>query len=102
MQVVRESSLEEYVFWYLQRERRKGRPDVIPTEPSQQVRTMRKDHRGKMRSWFDRSTRWQLVKIEAEELANLVFLEDPSTWRRGSLLSTGRTTDCSVESPRMR
>jgi hypothetical protein len=76
MRFVRESSLQEYAAWYLQREADKGAAHPIPVRPEQQVQAMREFHRGKMRPWFDDSTRWHVVEFDIiEDVAHLIFLE---------------------------
>ena len=81
MRVLRSSSVEEYASWYLDRERRKGDDRSTPSDPKQRVQTMWQDHGGKMRSWFTESTRWHLVLLDLNELADLVFLQ--SDWTQG-------------------
>lgn len=76
MRFLRESSLEEYAKWYLERQVDKGIPLAVPNLPEQQVQAMRDQHPGKMRGWFDQSTRWHIVELDAViDLPNLVFLE---------------------------
>jgi hypothetical protein len=57
MRVLRASSIEEYARWYLQRERRKRSASSIDDEPDKPVEVMWLDHPGKMRNWFNSSTR---------------------------------------------
>jgi hypothetical protein len=76
MRVVRRSSIEEYARWYLQRERRKHSEAPIVDDCSDAVDVMRRAHQGKMRDWFSRSTRWDIVSLDTtSDLARLVFLE---------------------------
>jgi hypothetical protein len=90
MRVVRPSSVEEYSFWYLRREARKGDRRPIPAGPEKQVQVMWERHgQGKMRTWFTDTTRWHIVLLEANDLANLVFLECAWTKREG-LVVPGR------------
>jgi len=82
MRFVRESSLEEYAAWYLRREADKGDARQIPVRSDQQVRAMRTFHWGKMRTWFDDSTRWHVVEFDVvEDVARLIFLECDWTMR---------------------
>lgn len=90
MKVVRGSSLEEYAVWYLRREARKGDSHSVPAEPREQVEAMRQRHDGKMRTWFNASTRWRIVELEAVgEVAALVFLECPWTKEEGLVIADG-------------
>jgi hypothetical protein len=36
---------------------------------------MRTRHPGKIREWFNESTRWHIIELDIEDLANLAFLE---------------------------
>jgi hypothetical protein len=55
-----------------------------------QVDEMRQRHGGKMRDWFNASTRWYIVEIDlVGELANLVFLECPWTREEGLVIRDG-------------
>jgi hypothetical protein len=81
MRTLRRSSLEEYALWYLRREAVKGDQHPIPAKPEEQVAAMRKHHGGKMRDWFNSTTRWSIVQLDViADLAKLVFLE--SRWTR--------------------
>jgi hypothetical protein len=85
MRFIRESSLEEYANWYLERDAAKGDSRPIPNRPEQQVQAMRDRHRGKMRQWFNESTRWRIAELDVvEDLSNLVFLE--SDWTKKAAL----------------
>ncbi len=76
MRFLRASSLQEYAAWYLQREADKGDARPIPVRPEQQVQAMLSFHGGKMRPWFDDSTRWHVVEFDdIEDIAHLIFLE---------------------------
>jgi hypothetical protein len=89
MRVVRVSSIEEYARWYLQRDLRKH-PDAIADDPRDPVEVMRRDHKGKMRSWFTNATRWHIVSLDTvSDLANLVFLECDHTKREGLVIPDG-------------
>jgi hypothetical protein len=78
MHVARPSSLEEYASWYLQRESRKANAAAAQIRDSP-VATLRTLHAGKVRPWFDRATRWQIVEMDPADLGRLVFLESPWT-----------------------
>jgi len=83
MRFLRQSSLEEYAKWYLDRQRYKGGDKAesapIPVRAEQQIATMRTAHCGKMRDWFQES-RWHIVELDAVDLSKLVFLE--SCWTK--------------------
>src|SRR5258708_37711430 len=81
MRGVRKSSLQEYAGWYLQREAGKAGCEFAPIDADAQVETMRQHHAGKMRTWFDASTRWQIAELKDTDLEKLVFLE--CSWTRG-------------------
>lgn len=90
MRVLRESSLEEYASWYLHREMRKGDRRQIPTKPMEQVAAMWQRHGGKMRAWFNTTTRWTVVELETvRDLASLVFLECQWTKNEGLVIPDG-------------
>ncbi len=89
MRAIRESSLQEYAAWYLQREARKPNASPVPTDPEAQIETMRKHHAGKMRTWFDASTRWRIVEIDEIDLGVVVFLECSWTKREHLVVPDG-------------
>jgi hypothetical protein len=89
MQFVREASLEEYAGWFLLRAAAGGDPAPVPTGADQQVAAMRERHAGKMRSWFNAATRWQIVELDVTDLANLVFLESSWTKENGLVAYDG-------------
>lgn len=78
---MRKSSLQEYAGWYLQREARKAGSECAPADAEAQVETMRQHHPGKVRTWFDANTRWQIAELTDADLAKLVFLE--CSWTKG-------------------
>jgi hypothetical protein len=91
MRILRSSSIEEYTCWYLRREGKKGDSQSIPIKSLEQIKIMLENHKGKMRDWFNASTRWQLIEIEtAKELANLIFLESPWTIDEGLVINKGQ------------
>jgi hypothetical protein len=90
MRAVRVSSIEEYACWYLQRNRCKH-PSRIADDAGDPVEVMRRDHPGKMRDWFSKSTRWHIVSLDpASDLANLVFLECDWTKNEGLVIPDGK------------
>jgi hypothetical protein len=90
MHTLRESSLEEYASWYLNREARKCDRHVVPAKPEEQVAIMRNHHGGKMRDWFNSMTRWTIVELDVvRDLGNLVFLESKWTKEEGLVIPGG-------------
>jgi hypothetical protein len=89
MRIVRESSLEEYALWYLQREARKPGSASVPADTDARVETMRQHHAGKMRPWFDASTQWRISELDESDLADLVFLESSWTIDEGLVVPDG-------------
>jgi hypothetical protein len=90
MRVLRESSLEEYAKWYLERDAVKRDSRPIPNRPEQQVQAMRDRHSGKMRQWFNDSTRWHIVELDVvEDLSKVVFLECDWTKEAGLIIPDG-------------
>ena len=86
MRFIRESSLEEYASWYLEREAAKGDSRPIPP-PEKQLQAMWNRHCGKMRRWFNESTRWHVVELDAaEDLPRVVFLERSWTTQAGLVI----------------
>ena len=91
MNIVRESSLEEYASWYLQRESRMGRVFAIPDDPEQHVEIMWSQHPGKMREWFNSSIHWYIVLIDVvTDLENLIFLESEWTKKEGLIVPNNK------------
>ena len=87
MRIVRPSSYDEYVCWYLRREARKRRMPMDP-ESSRTTEGMREEmkqkHTGKLRHWFETGS-WHIVELDnKEELFDLVCLDSP--WTRGAEL----------------
>src|SRR5580658_2813795 len=81
MRVLKATSIREYARWYLQRDRRKH-PHPNVDDSGDPVERMWRDHRYKMRDWFNSATQWNIVSLDAAgDLANLVFLE--SDWTKG-------------------
>jgi hypothetical protein len=91
MLLVRGSSFEEFIRWYLARERlkRKQDPDLGGRSWSSLLSEMRRMHPDKLRSWFERA-RWSIVSLEAiGEAMSLVLLDDEEMRRNGLLKGTG-------------
>jgi hypothetical protein len=85
---VRGSSFEEFIRWYLARERwkQKQEPDLSGLSLSLLHAEMRRLHPDKLRSWFARA-RWSIVSLEAiGEAMSLVLLDDNEV-RRNRLVS---------------
>jgi hypothetical protein len=84
MDIIRESSLEEYASWYLKRESRKRRDFVIPDDSKEQVEIMWSQHDGKMRKWFNGGIHCYIILINnVADLENLIFLESFWTKKEG-------------------
>ncbi len=93
MRRLRSASFEEYVHWYLVRERRKrGQEQELNGRSWNSIFTeMRGTHPDKLRSWFDRAA-WSVVSLEnAGEALQLVCVDGPDTRRNG--LVTGEGVD---------
>ena len=86
---MRESTLQEYALWYLGREALKSGASEVPADPAAAVQTMWRKHAGKMRHWFQASTRWSVISLEVSELADLVFLQCDWTEREGLVVADG-------------
>jgi hypothetical protein len=50
---------------------------------------MWREHHGKMRRWFQPSTRWSVVSLGLTDLADLVFLQCDWTEREGLVVADG-------------
>jgi hypothetical protein len=91
MLLVRGSSFEEFIHWYLARERwkRKQEPDLTGRSWSSLHSEMRRLHPDKLRSWFERA-RWSVVSLEAiGEAMSLVLLDDDDVRRNGLVSGVG-------------
>ncbi len=88
MRRLRDAGFEEFVRWYLARERRKRRQ---PEDSERRhwdpiLAEMRGAHPDKLRPWFERA-RWSVVSLESiEEAASLVCVDGPET-RRNKLIT---------------
>ena len=88
MRRLRGASFEEFVHWYLARERRK-RDRAEPEGRPVNVAEMRRAHRDKLRTWFDRG-RWSVVSLDAlDEALRLVGVDGPETRRCGLIADPG-------------
>jgi hypothetical protein len=91
MLLVRGSNLEEFVRWYLARERwkRKQDPDLSGRSWSSLYSEMRRIHPDKLRSWFERA-RWSIVSLEViREAMSLVLLDNNEVRRNGLVKRDG-------------
>jgi hypothetical protein len=86
MRKIRDSSLDEYVTWYLQRQQRKGEePGVIPDSPADRLRMLDTRHNktGSKAPWF-RAAAWSIWLVEhPEEFERLVYFESEWTVAEG-------------------
>lgn len=81
--VGRKASFEEYAFWYLGRERRKGYDFEAPATDAEAVAMMKRWHAGKMRAYFPHG-KWRLTWLEDREVfERLIFLDDAMTRSEG-------------------
>ena len=93
MQVLRGASFEEFVRWYVARERQKRRQDPNLGERSWDslLTEMRGAYPGKLRPWFARG-RWNVVLLDTlAEALTLVCVDNPEARRNG--LVTGVSKD---------
>lgn len=93
MRIIRDASFEEFVRWYLLRERRKRKlaPELPARTWERLLRDMRRSHPDKLRGWFD-AARWSIVSLDGVlEAMNLVCLDNWET--RRSRLVTGSSSD---------
>lgn len=77
VKTLRQSTLDEFIEWYLAREQRKGGRPVPDTRQGRQA-TMEREHTGKLRTWFA-AGRWSIVVLDRDDFERLVFLESPWT-----------------------
>jgi hypothetical protein len=89
MRHLRGSTFDEYVEWYLSRERRENPNLNVPDTAPARMDMMKRDHGGKLRFWFEKG-RWSVVLLEREEFANLIFHEDGWTRQEGLLVDDGQ------------
>jgi hypothetical protein len=81
MQRCRASSYDEFVDWYLARERRK-KGTSVPTSARDRREEMRTKHPGKIRPWFSSGV-WDVVLLDQQDLERLIFYEDQATKSSG-------------------
>ncbi len=84
MRLIRQSSELEYVAWFLRRAARSGDTRPIPGGDGEKLAAMHERHSGKMRPWFNESTRWSIVEPETSDIEKLVFLE--CSWTKDNRL----------------
>jgi hypothetical protein len=93
MRIIRDASFEEFVHWYLLRERRKRKlaPELQGRAWERLLTEMRRSHPDKLRAWFD-AARWSIASLGTVlEAMNLVCLDNWET--RRSRLVTGVSSD---------
>jgi hypothetical protein len=87
MERLRSASFEEYVRWYLERERRKRGQEPAPGRSwSAMLHEMRASHGAKLRPWFERA-RWSLVALGMQAEAMSLVCVDSQETRRNQLVS---------------
>jgi hypothetical protein len=82
MRLERPSSELEYAAWFLRRAAFSGDARQIPNAAAEKLAVMRERHSGKVRSWFNDSTRWYIAELDLADLEKLVFLE--CDWTKGN------------------
>ena len=85
MRMVRESSFEEFVRWYLSREYRKRNQDVDLSGRSDEslLKQMRRAAPGKLRPWFEGAC-WNIVSLDQfADARTLVCVDNWETRRNG-------------------
>lgn len=88
MDIVRDTTEDEFNAWYLRRNCRKHPSNSFPRSEVERSEAMCRDHNGKTRTWFS-TARWSVAKLERSEFDRLVFLDCPWTRREGLLLPDG-------------
>ncbi len=77
MDKMRESSYNEFIKWYLEREKREKPEDNfsrIPWSARNRRKLMKKSHAGKLESWFERGY-WSIISITQDEFERSMVLE---------------------------
>jgi hypothetical protein len=87
LQRSRAATFEEYVRWYLGRERRKGRPGADLNTASWEAiaAEMRDTHPGKLRAWFE-GAEWSVVTLDEPQDALTLVCVDNTETRRNRLV----------------
>lgn len=89
MLTLRESSLDDFIEWYLRREKRKDRSAEVPDTSEGRLSLMREKHSGKLRDSFH-SSAWSIVLLNRiDELENLIFLESQWTKKERLVIPDG-------------
>ncbi len=89
MRTLAAATYEDYVWWYLKREKYKGRQFPWPGTAEEALTCMREVHWGKLRPWFP-AGEWSIVRFEqAWELELLVFMHSEQTVTSGLLPQEG-------------
>jgi hypothetical protein len=91
MRYIREANFQEYVAWYLARERRKRSrgPDPADMPWDRQFAQMQRAHPAKLRAWFQRA-RWSIVLLDrVDEVMDLVCVDNWETRRNGLMTADG-------------
>jgi hypothetical protein len=92
VRLVRRAGFEEFVRWYLARERQKKHQpesDLSGTSWDSVLAQMRRWHPGKLRPWFE-GARWSIVSLDAvEDAMTVVCVDNRETRRRGLVTGSG-------------
>ena len=81
MNRIRRSSYNEFVKWYLEREKREkseDNPGRIPWSARNRRKLMWRRHSGKLEDWFQRAD-WGIVLITQDEFERSMILQGPWT-----------------------
>ncbi len=82
MNKVMESSYDEYIEWFLEREKREKpeqNPSKVPRLARNRRKLMEKEHRDKTRPWY-KSAGWSIVTITQDEFERIIPIE--SDWTK--------------------
>ncbi len=85
MDTVEQSSYDEFIKWYLKREKREKpeeNPYRIPSLVRNRRKFMRQCHSGKIKDWFE-DANWSIVRISRDQFDRLIPIEDCWTKKVG-------------------
>lgn len=76
------ATYDDYIEWYLRREKRKNPTSELPETAVERKRIMNEQHPGKIRAEFP-TANWSVVLLDQSDLENLVFLDSDWTKQEG-------------------
>jgi hypothetical protein len=80
VEILRESSQDEYFKFYLERQCRKGQAKCVPDTPEGRRCEMKRHHEGKILPHpHCREIAWSMVRLDFDDFGRLVFAEVPWT-----------------------